>query len=75
MVFGDSAFVIMNSFSVHNLHKGFGGRTQMILYSPAEYKTIKLQLCPGSDVLILYGGTYLALQHLTHQHDEATAPK
>lgn len=47
----------------------------MILYSPAEYKTIKLQLCPGSDVLILYGGTYLALQHLTQQHDEATAPK
>lgn len=63
----------MNSFSVHNLHKR--GKTQIISYSPVEYKTIKLQLCTGIDVLILYGGIYLALQHLTQQDDEAIAPK
>ena len=77
-MFGDRAFVItncpnMNSFSVHNLHKGSGGK--FIPCSPAEYETIKLHLCSGIDVLILYSGIYLALQRLTHQDDEAIALK
>lgn len=56
----------MKRFFVHNLHKGFGGKTQIAPHSQAEYKTIILHLCTGIDVLILYGGIYLALQHLTY---------
>lgn len=59
VVFEDRAFTIMNIFSVITV----------------EYRAIKLQLCPGTDVLILYGVIYLALQHLTGQHDKTIAPQ
>lgn len=48
------------------VHSRFKDKAAITPYSIVEYKQIKLQLCPGSDILIAFGGIYIAMRHLTH---------